>query len=118
MDLCLSCITGITEDEVHAETVIPSAITRFGCFDHRDCIPCGCIVFTISVFQILRKVGMKKRIVSIGFISFLVGMLGICMITPDRSVSESERRKLAQFPSVTVQSILDTLKEKLGAVLR
>ena len=51
---------------------------------------------------------MRKRIVSIGFISFLVGMLGICLITPDRSVSESERRKLAQFPSVTVQSILDT----------
>ena len=51
---------------------------------------------------------MRKRIVSIGFIAFLVGMLGICIVTPDRSVSDSERRKLAQFPSVTVQSILDT----------
>ena len=43
---------------------------------------------------------MRKRIVSIGFISFLVGMLGICLITPDGSVSESERRKL-QEPSGT-----------------
>ena len=51
---------------------------------------------------------MRKRIVSIGFIAFLVGMLGICIVTPDRSVSDSERRKLAQFPTVTVQSILDT----------
>ena len=51
---------------------------------------------------------MQKRILSIGFISFLVGMLGICIVTPDRSVSESERRNLAQFPSISVKSVMDT----------
>lgn len=51
---------------------------------------------------------MQKRILSIGFISFLVSMLGICIVTPDRSVSESERRNLAQFPSISVKSVMDT----------
>ena len=94
---------------MHAETFISSAIDHIGCPDSCDCIPGGCIVFAISVFQILtRRENMHKRILSIGFISFLVGMLGICIVTPDRSVSESERRNLAQFPSISVKSVMDT----------
>ena len=50
---------------------------------------------------------MKNRIVTIGLIGYLTCMLGICIVLPDRQISESERRTLTQFPDISIDSLMD-----------
>lgn len=50
---------------------------------------------------------MKNRLLSILFIITIFGFLLLGLIIPDKSVSFSERRKLAQLPSIKINSIIN-----------
>lgn len=50
---------------------------------------------------------IKNIIISIGFIITIVGIFLANIIIKDKTISTSERRKLAQFPEITVSKILN-----------
>ena len=49
----------------------------------------------------------KNIIVTIGFVVILMATFVINLISKDQEISISERRKLAQFPEITVKKILN-----------
>lgn len=50
---------------------------------------------------------MKEKIISILFFIFLVGFFFVNIITKDALISDTERRKLEQFPKLTYNNIID-----------
>lgn len=54
-----------------------------------------------------RRIKMKEKIITIGFVVILLGVFLGNIIKQDESISVSERRKLAQFPQITLQKLLD-----------
>lgn len=50
---------------------------------------------------------MKDKILSISFVLFLSLMLIFNILIPDNKISKSERRKLEQFPKITMNNILN-----------
>ncbi|MDD6466805.1 MAG: DHHW family protein [Erysipelotrichaceae bacterium] len=50
---------------------------------------------------------MKHKIISFTFVGLLLGVMICNIILPDQEISKSERRKLTQFPTVTLSSIMD-----------
>lgn len=48
---------------------------------------------------------MKKILVYV-MILFVAGMLLLCIFSPDQEVSASERRKLVQFPTITLENVV------------
>jgi len=54
------------------------------------------------------KESIKNIVVSISFIAFVgIGALA-CVLNPAKETSDSERRKLEQFPALTVKNVLNT----------
>ena len=51
---------------------------------------------------------MKDKIISFGFISFILVFMFLYFIIPDEKVSYEERRKLASFPKISINNILDS----------
>lgn len=49
----------------------------------------------------------KNKIITIGFAIILVIMFLANLVTEDKKISTSERRKLAQFPEVTIANVLN-----------
>lgn len=49
----------------------------------------------------------KNIIISIGFVTVLVIVLFINIVTEDKQISITERRKLAQFPKINIERILN-----------
>lgn len=49
----------------------------------------------------------KNKIITIGFVIIIFVVFLINLITPDTLISTSERRKLAQFPEITLAKILN-----------
>ena len=47
-----------------------------------------------------------KKIIVFGTTAFLIMMTALCILTPDGEMSVSERRKLEQFPEVSIERIL------------
>ena len=47
----------------------------------------------------------KNIIITIGFVTILILVFSINLISPDKNISTSERRKLAQFPEITIRKI-------------
>lgn len=45
---------------------------------------------------------MKNKVISISFVGFLVLLFGMNLLSKDKVISESERRKLTQFPKFTL----------------
>lgn len=50
----------------------------------------------------------KNIIISIGFIVILLCVFFINILSPDKTISSTERRKLQQFPEITISKILST----------
>lgn len=50
---------------------------------------------------------MKNKIITTTFLCLLGGLLLVNILSPSKNLSYSERRKLAQFPKVTVGRILN-----------
>ena len=50
---------------------------------------------------------MKNKIITICFIIIIVGMFFINLIVKDNEISVLERRKLAQFPEITFENIIN-----------
>ena len=50
---------------------------------------------------------VKDIIVSVLFLSIIIGFCFLNIISKDKNISYSERRKLKQFPNITAQKILD-----------
>lgn len=48
---------------------------------------------------------MKKILVYV-MILFVAGMMMLCIFSPDQEVSASERRKLEQFPTITLENVV------------
>ena len=49
----------------------------------------------------------KNKIITIGFVTILAIIFLLNLVIKDKSVSTSERRKLAQFPEITISKILN-----------
>lgn len=49
----------------------------------------------------------KNAIISIGFVTIIIVVFIVNLIKPDEKISISERRKLAQFPNITVKEIFN-----------
>ena len=49
----------------------------------------------------------KNIIITIGFVTILILVFSINLISPDKNISTSERRKLAQFPDITIRKIFN-----------
>ena len=49
----------------------------------------------------------KNKIITIGFVAILILVFLINLISPDKNISTSERRKLAQFPEITISKIFN-----------
>lgn len=49
----------------------------------------------------------KNKIVTIGFATILIAVFIINIIIKDKTISTAERRKLAQFPKITAQKVLN-----------
>jgi len=49
---------------------------------------------------------VKNMIVTISFITFLISVLLINLITEDKQISITERRKLTQFPEITIEKLM------------
>lgn len=49
----------------------------------------------------------KNKIVTIGFVIILIAVFLINLLTEDKQISLTERRKLAEFPSITLSKILN-----------
>lgn len=49
----------------------------------------------------------KNIIITIGFVTILILVFSINLIFPDKNISISERRKLAQFPEITISKIFN-----------
>lgn len=49
----------------------------------------------------------KNKIITIGFVIILVSVFLMNLISKDKNISTSERRKLAQFPKMTINKILN-----------
>lgn len=49
----------------------------------------------------------KNKIVTIGFVIILIAVFLINLLTEDKQISLTERRKLAEFPSITLPKILN-----------
>jgi len=49
----------------------------------------------------------KNNVITYGFVLILIGMLSMNIIVKDKEISISERRKLADFPELTVERILN-----------
>lgn len=50
---------------------------------------------------------MKEKIITVGFVVILFSVLLANIVKQDENISISERRKLAQFPQITMKKILD-----------
>ena len=50
---------------------------------------------------------MKEKILSILFCSFLIFFFLLNLIVKDVEISTSERRKLNQFPNISIKNILE-----------
>ena len=50
---------------------------------------------------------MKEKIYSSIFVALLSGFMIVSLILPDKDVSISERRKLAQFPQFNIEELLE-----------
>lgn len=50
----------------------------------------------------------KNIIISIGFIVILLCVFFINILSPDKTISSTERRKLQQFPEISISKILNT----------
>ena len=50
---------------------------------------------------------MKNKIISITFVSYLCLMFILNVITPDKNISISERRKLSSLPKATISNVLN-----------
>ena len=50
---------------------------------------------------------MKNKIISIGFVIIIISTFIINIITKDKLISTSERRKLTQFPEISVSKIIN-----------
>lgn len=48
---------------------------------------------------------MKSKIITFSFVIFLLLMFGLNIILPDKKISESERRSLEKFPSLTIDTL-------------
>lgn len=51
---------------------------------------------------------IKDKIVTIAFLSIIIGFFVINLFAKDSEISSSERRKLKQFPTLSMKSVLDT----------
>ena len=51
---------------------------------------------------------LKYKIVTIVFLVFLYGIFAINVFKQPTDISTSERRKLARFPSITVENVANT----------
>ena len=49
---------------------------------------------------------MKNKIITISFIVLIIGMFFVNLIVKDQDISILERRKLAQFPEITLENII------------
>lgn len=50
---------------------------------------------------------MKNKVLSILFIIIVFGMMVLGIVLPDKEISVSERRKLASFPSIKIESVMN-----------
>ena len=50
---------------------------------------------------------MKNKLLSIFFVTIIFGMMILSIIIPDKTISISERRKLASFPSINLETIVE-----------
>jgi len=50
---------------------------------------------------------MKNKIISISFIGILITVLLLNSILPVKAISNNERRKLSQFPELSVNTVLN-----------
>ena len=50
---------------------------------------------------------IKNMIITIGFVIILVSVFFMNLISEDKNISTSERRKLAQFSEITISKIFN-----------
>ena len=50
---------------------------------------------------------MKNRIITISFIAIIIGIFFINLIKKDEEISVLERRKLASFPKISIENIIN-----------
>ena len=50
---------------------------------------------------------MKNKIITVSFLVIIIGLFFVNLIKPDDAVSYSERRRLAQFPELSFQTLMD-----------